>query len=75
MPGVSNQECKRLGLSCAWEEGGWRFLSEWVLLREGQPGMSLRVFPNLKSNYRNLLSQMKTRGVSHCDLAIYIKNI
>jgi len=31
-----------------WEEGreggGWRFLSEWVLLREGQPRMSLRVF-------------------------------
>jgi hypothetical protein len=24
-------------------------------------------------NYRNLLSQMKTRGVSHCDFAIYIK--
>jgi len=48
MLGVSNQECKRLGLSCGRkggrEGGGWRFLSEWVLLREGQPRMSLRVF-------------------------------
>jgi hypothetical protein len=54
---------------------GCRFLSEWVLLREGQPGICLRVFPNLRRthNYRNLLSQMETRGVSHCDLAIFIK--
>jgi len=34
MPGVSNQECKRLRLSCGWEGEEWRFLSEWVLLRE-----------------------------------------
>jgi hypothetical protein len=66
-------------------EGGelWRFLSEWVLLREVQPCMSLRVFLSLRRthNYQepplsneNKGSQMKTRGrVSYCDLAIYIK--